>query len=118
MDGLAKFLWGSINLLPKHLENSNEEIFEKLCKERHFNIDLYGVTKEFTFNYIEKVKGFYKQIPKEEYVQLVERILQSDKLVRPPKQPKVKGGKGKKPFKKSGKDKGNRGGRGKRRGGR
>lgn len=117
LDGwVGKMPMGFHKFVARHLQKTNEEVFEKLCKDRHFSIELYGVTKEFTFNYIEKVKGFYRQMPEEELDKIVERIIQNDNVVKIPKKPKDKAVKNKK-FQGKNKFQVNRGGKGKKRGG-
>ena len=100
LDGwVGRMPMGFHKFVAKNLELSKEAIFEKLCKDCHFSVDLYKVTKEFTLNYIEKVINYYMQLPKEEMSELLERIAQSEKLQKKPKPPKPavekKGGKGK-----------------------
>ncbi len=91
---------GFHKFVAKHLEKDNEVIFEKLCKENHFDLDQFKVSKEFTLNYIEKVKNFYLLLPKEE-LQLILEKLQNDndkpaiKKIKKENKPKTKEKKGK-----------------------
>jgi hypothetical protein len=81
---VGKMPLGFHKFVAMHMLDSNEAIFEKLCKERHFDVNLFNVSKEFTLNYIEKVKMFYNQIDKEEFKVISVNIEHIDKVLNVP----------------------------------
>lgn len=107
LDGWAgRMPIGFHKFVGKNREMDGELIFEKLCKEKNFDINYYQVTKEFTLNYIEKVKSYYHQFTEEEYARIYENINKSDKILGE-----------KKPAEKQNKPHNNARGRGRGRGG-
>ena len=77
----GKMPLGFHKFVAAHQEKESEVIFNKLCSEKKFNLDLFKVSKEFTLNYIEKVKNYYAQIPKEEITVIRQKIEEIDSVL-------------------------------------